>query len=112
MTRTSLGMRLRVLGENPRAVALLHSFWWREGEKTFRDVLERGGVGNRIGRKRNLDVDEGLRRLVKRGILGKDLIVTHPGGYQLAVEPDQVDVVRFERLLAKARGATAAKPRR
>src|SRR5437867_3562600 len=24
-----------------RAVALLHSFWWREGEKTFRDVLER-----------------------------------------------------------------------
>ncbi|MBI2457872.1 MAG: hypothetical protein HYV46_17245, partial [candidate division NC10 bacterium] len=24
-----------------RAVALLHSFWWREGEKTFREVLER-----------------------------------------------------------------------
>jgi tetratricopeptide (TPR) repeat protein len=24
-----------------RAVALLHSFWWREGEKTFRDVLDR-----------------------------------------------------------------------
>jgi tetratricopeptide (TPR) repeat protein len=23
-----------------RAVALLHSFWWREGEKTFREVLE------------------------------------------------------------------------
>jgi DNA-binding SARP family transcriptional activator len=42
-----------------------------------------------------------------RGILGKDLIVTHPGGYQLAVEPDQVDVVRFERLLATARGGTA-----
>jgi tetratricopeptide (TPR) repeat protein len=24
-----------------RAVVLLHSFWWREGEKTFREVLER-----------------------------------------------------------------------
>ncbi len=24
-----------------RAVALLHSFWWREGAKTFREVLER-----------------------------------------------------------------------
>jgi hypothetical protein len=24
-----------------RAVALLHSFWWREGERTFREVLER-----------------------------------------------------------------------
>src|SRR2546426_12363600 len=24
-----------------RAVALLHSFWWREGENTFREVLER-----------------------------------------------------------------------
>jgi tetratricopeptide (TPR) repeat protein len=24
-----------------RAVALLHSFWWREGEKAFREVLER-----------------------------------------------------------------------
>lgn len=24
-----------------RAVALLHSFWFREGEKTFREVLER-----------------------------------------------------------------------
>jgi tetratricopeptide (TPR) repeat protein len=24
-----------------RAVALLHSFWWHEGEKTFREVLER-----------------------------------------------------------------------
>ena len=24
-----------------RAVALLHSFWWEEGEKAFRDVLER-----------------------------------------------------------------------
>src|SRR5712691_1134464 len=24
-----------------RAIALLHSFWWREGEKAFREVLER-----------------------------------------------------------------------
>src|SRR6267142_770193 len=24
-----------------RAVALLHSFWWEEGEKAFREVLER-----------------------------------------------------------------------
>jgi hypothetical protein len=24
-----------------RGVALLHSFWWKEGEKTFREVLER-----------------------------------------------------------------------
>jgi DNA-binding SARP family transcriptional activator len=42
-----------------------------------------------------------------RGILGKDVIVTHPGGYQLAVEPERVDVVRFERLLERARRAEA-----
>ena len=37
-----------------------------------------------------------------------DVLVTRPPGYVLQVEPDQVDAVRFERLVAEARGLPAA----
>jgi len=39
-----------------------------------------------------------------RKILGKDVILTRPSGYELHVEPDQVDVAQFERLVAEASG--------
>jgi DNA-binding SARP family transcriptional activator len=38
-----------------------------------------------------------------RKALGRDTILTHPSGYVLQVDPEAVDVVRFERLLAEAR---------
>jgi DNA-binding SARP family transcriptional activator len=43
-----------------------------------------------------------------RKLLGRDVLVTRPPGYVLQVEPDQVDAVRFERLVAEARGLPAA----
>ncbi|PWU21481.1 MAG: hypothetical protein C5B48_11255 [Candidatus Rokuibacteriota bacterium] len=39
-----------------------------------------------------------------RKLLGKDVLATKPAGYMLAVEPTQVDVFRFERLLGESRG--------
>ena len=40
-----------------------------------------------------------------RKLLGRDAIGTRPGGYQLQVSPEEVDVTRFERLIAEARAA-------
>ena len=40
-----------------------------------------------------------------RKALGDDVIVTGPGGYELRVEPDGLDLHRFETLTTKARGA-------
>ena len=39
-----------------------------------------------------------------RKALGNDAIVTGPAGYELRVEPDGLDLHRFERLVTKARG--------
>lgn len=38
------------------------------------------------------------------------VVESHPAGYRLAVEPDAVDVVRFERLASEGRGALARDP--
>ena len=40
-----------------------------------------------------------------RKALGNDVIVTRPAGYELRVEPDGLDLHRFERLVTEARGA-------
>jgi DNA-binding SARP family transcriptional activator len=40
-----------------------------------------------------------------RKLLGPELLVTQPPGYALRVDPEQLDVARFERLLARAREA-------
>jgi DNA-binding SARP family transcriptional activator len=41
--------------------------------------------------------------------LGSEAIETHSGGYALNVDPEQVDAVRFERLVLEARSLTAAR---
>ncbi len=48
-----------------------------------------------------------------RRALGRELVRTRPGGYQLVVQPDALDLGRFERLVAEARAATpsAAAPK-
>jgi DNA-binding SARP family transcriptional activator len=38
-----------------------------------------------------------------RKVLGKTMLTTQPGGYLLQAEPEQIDVFRFERLIADAR---------
>ena len=42
-----------------------------------------------------------------RKLLGPDLLRTRPPGYVLAVEPDAIDLGRFEQLVASARGLPA-----
>src|SRR5215467_13443073 len=51
------------------------------------------------------DAANALQRLVSRlrKALPERLVEGQPGGYRLTVEPDAVDAVRFERLLAQAR---------
>jgi len=58
------------------------------------------------------DTANALQRLVSRlrKALPEGLIEGQPGGYRLTVEPDAVDAVRFERLVAQARDAEG--PRR
>jgi DNA-binding SARP family transcriptional activator len=55
-----------------------------------------------------------LRRLLEPGVdAGEAVVVTRSPGYLLRVEPQQVDLARFERLAAEGRDAlAAADPRR
>jgi predicted ATPase/DNA-binding SARP family transcriptional activator len=57
------------------------------------------------------DAANALQRLVSRlrKALPEGLIEGQPGGYRLAVEPDAVDAVRFERLIAQARDAEGSR---
>ncbi|TNC25191.1 BTAD domain-containing putative transcriptional regulator [Amycolatopsis alkalitolerans] len=48
----------------------------------------------------------GLRRALAAGLL-----VTEPGGYTIRARPDQVDMLRFERLLGQGRNALPADPK-
>lgn len=47
-----------------------------------------------------------------RRVLPEPVLETVPPGYRLRIEPDQVDVHRFERLVDAARASTAAEPLR
>ena len=57
------------------------------------------------------DTANALQRLVSRlrKALPEGLIEGQPGGYQLTVEPDAVDAVRFERLIGQARDAEGSR---
>jgi predicted ATPase/DNA-binding SARP family transcriptional activator len=64
------------------------------------------------GERPPADTANALQRLVSRlrKALPEGLIEVQPGGYRLTVEPEAVDAVRFEHLVAQARGAEG--PRR
>ena len=57
------------------------------------------------------DTANALQRLVSRlrKALPEGLIEGHPGGYQLTVEPNAVNAVRFERLIGQARDAEGSR---
>jgi predicted ATPase/DNA-binding SARP family transcriptional activator len=62
-----------------------------------------------VGRRRPRQRPNALQAVVARlrkalGPHGKGLLVTRTPGYVLAVDPDQVDAVRFEGFVARARG--------
>jgi predicted ATPase/DNA-binding SARP family transcriptional activator len=43
-----------------------------------------------------------------RRTLGRELVRTRPGGYELVIGPDALDLARFERLVAEARASSPA----
>ncbi|WP_343950887.1 AfsR/SARP family transcriptional regulator, partial [Nonomuraea longicatena] len=51
------------------------------------------------------------RALEEAGPGGRDLVVFSPSGYQLRVEPDALDAIRFRRLVARAHTAGEARSR-
>jgi DNA-binding SARP family transcriptional activator len=52
-------------------------------------------------------LQSGISRL--RRALGENRIETHPPGYRLRVQPDELDVTRFEQLVAAGQGREALK---
>jgi WD40 repeat protein/DNA-binding SARP family transcriptional activator len=71
------------------------------GEVVSSDGLIDALWGDRPPRSAGKQVQNVVLRLRKR--LGQDLIETRPGGYLLRLEPDSVDLCRFERLVADGR---------
>ena len=108
-------------------IGILGSFEVRADDGTLADVpgarlrallialaLEPGRVVSKAalidwiwGEQPPADTANALQRLVSRlrKALPEGLIEGQPGGYRLTVEPDAVDAVRFERLVAQARDA-------
>jgi DNA-binding SARP family transcriptional activator/tetratricopeptide (TPR) repeat protein len=89
--------------------ALLALLLLRAGEVVSADVL----VEELWGEQPPKTALAALRNYVSqlRTQLGADLIETRGSGYVAHVEPEQIDVVRFERLAAQAREAMTAESR-
>jgi DNA-binding SARP family transcriptional activator len=100
--------RVRLSAQKQRALMtllLLHP-----GELLSRDLLiEQLWERPPADARHALEVQVSRLRNVLRGVhRGRELIVSRPGGYLLAVEREQIDVGRFERLLSQGRQALAA----
>jgi DNA-binding SARP family transcriptional activator len=87
--------------QKPRA--LLAALALRVGRPVAKDVLVEDLWGEEPPRRATDALENYISQLRKR--LGRDAIVTVPAGYLLGIPREQIDVVRFERLLAEARGA-------
>ena len=97
------GQTVRIAG--PRERGLLAALLLRPGEVVSADRL----IDLLWGEKAPGNASNALQAVVTRlrkalGPHGKGLLVTRTPGYVLAVDPDQVDAVRFEGFLARARG--------
>ena len=90
--------------QKPRA--LLAALALRVGRPVSKDVLVELLWGEAAPRRAVDALENYVSQL--RKTLGRDAIATRPAGYQLELQPEQVDVVRLERLVAEARTAAAA----
>jgi predicted ATPase/DNA-binding SARP family transcriptional activator len=102
-------LTVRITG--PRERALLTVLLLRPGEATSADHL----IDLLWGENPPGNAPNALQAVVTRvrkalGPHGRDLLVTRTPGYVLAVGPDQVDAVRFQRLIAQARGLLQRDP--
>ena len=98
------GSRLALGGAKPRALLallLLHA-----NEPVSRDRLIEALWGDRPPGTADHSLDVQISRL-RKAFEPDELLLTRPGGYVLEVEPEQVDVHRFERLLEEGRRANA-----
>ncbi len=98
------GSRLALGGAKPRALLallLLHT-----NEPVSRDRLIEALWGDRPPGTADHSLDVQISRL-RKAFEPDELLLTRPGGYVLEIEPEQVDVHRFERLLEESRRANA-----
>jgi predicted ATPase/DNA-binding SARP family transcriptional activator len=96
------GQTVRITG--PRERALLAALLLRPGEAVSTDRLIDLLWGDAAPGNAANALQAVVTRLRKAlGPHGRDLLVTRTPGYALAVDPDQVDAVRFEGLLVQAR---------
>jgi predicted ATPase/DNA-binding SARP family transcriptional activator len=98
------GTEVPVRGEKLRALLALLSLSCR------RVVASERLIDELWGDDQPADVANGLQRLVSklRKAIGSDLVVTRPPGYSVQLDPGNVDVLRFDDLIASARAAAAA----
>jgi DNA-binding SARP family transcriptional activator len=90
-------------GQRPRALLALLLIHAGEVLSTDRIIEELWGEQPPANAK------AGLHNFVAqlRRVLPSDVLVTRPPGYLLRIEPDQLDLTRFEHLVADARGKSA-----
>jgi DNA-binding SARP family transcriptional activator len=90
--------------------ALLAALALRAGEVVSTDRLVADLWGDRAPASATGSLQNTVSAL--RKALGREVVLTQPPGYRLALEPDRVDAHRFEKLLAAGRGAEeSARPR-
>jgi DNA-binding SARP family transcriptional activator len=95
------GEPLHLGGQKQRAllaVLLLHA-----NEVVSTDFLIDALWGDHPPRTATTSLQNSISAL--RKLLGADLLVTRAPGYRLVVDPETIDLVRFERLVASARGS-------
>src|SRR5207248_1124322 len=93
----------------PRQRALLALMLLSANRVVSRDRLINELFGERADRDRSLD--HGLRVQISRlrkALVGPERLLTRPPGYLLRVEPGELDLQTFERLLAEGRQAREA----
>jgi DNA-binding SARP family transcriptional activator len=86
-----------------RLPALLAVLALSAGQPVSVDRLATAVWGEGLSVDARANVQSNVRRL--RRLLGAELVATRGGGYALEVEPDQVDALRFDRLLDLATAA-------
>ncbi len=89
--------------ERELLAVLLHAGTVVSGERLIEELW--GESPPTAAKALNVHVSQ-LRKTLAHN--GHDQVATRPPGYVLAVEPDAVDAVRFERLVAEARARLAA----
>src|SRR5574341_1231155 len=92
-------MVLAVLLLSPNAVVRIHrlidAVWEEEPPKTARQTIQ-------------YFVHKLRKALATNGQSGEEVLTTEAGGYRLEVAPENLDVIRFERLVARGRAESNA----